>query len=189
MRVERGGGAALASPPPPSSTLFCFYYAERHTKDAERLRPGAASAGRVTAGLCHRAAAAPNEQQTEQKRSETGWSGGQSYVTCGCVRVHLRSARHLQLNSAGPATSTSAEQPAASPPLLPSITNSFLSSFPPSFLSRILSLSVLPAYSPYARARSGNYGNGSNVNGHAHQQLFWLHEWEARAPLFPNFFL
>lgn len=88
----------------------------------------------------------------------------------------------LVANSAGPATSTSAEQPAASPPLLPSITNSFLSSFPPSFLSRILSLSVLPAYSPYARARSGNYGNSSNGDGHAQQQFLRLNERKTRAP-------
>lgn len=185
-----GRGGSGASPPPPPSTLFGLYYAEPLRDPGPGSVPGPGSWAPRPGG-----ALSPGSSRSGRpaNRAETGreWraAGGQSYVTCGRVRVHLRSARHAQLNSAGPATSTSAEQPAASPPLLPSITNSFLSSFPPSFLSRILSLSVLPAYSPYARARSGNYGNGSNVDGHAHQRLFWLHEWEARAPLFPNFFL
>lgn len=81
---------------------------------------------------------------------------------------HLR-CPSLVANSAGPATSTSAEQPAASPPLLPSITDSFLS-----LLSSLLPVSRSLTQS-FPRAHwtlvhgisSGNYGNGSKEGGHS----------------------
>lgn len=184
----RGSGAGFTSSAAFDTFLLLFRGAS-HKRRGAAVRVSGVCRPSDTAELCHQAAAAPNEQETEQKRSETGWRSGQSATlpAAACVHGCMSTSNQLRCpslvaNSAGPATSTSAEQPAASPPLLPSITNSFLSSFPPSFLSRILSLSVLPAYSPYARARPGNYGNGSNVDGHAQQQLFWLHERKTRAP-------
>lgn len=81
-----------------------------------------------------------NRQETERSGGEprgrekqltgaerAGNNGGESGAlpAGGPIHGRLGSVRcpSLVANSAGPATSTSAEQPAASPPLLPSITD------------------------------------------------------------------
>lgn len=187
MRVKREerrpeGGAALRWPPPPSSATFFLHLAPRSgaqfTADTQKSTTGSNSEPTPpptpTVIICQKAAArsraAAARNVAQPGRAGANGAGSDTLPAAAPAHGWLRCPT-LVANSAGPATSTSAEQPAASPPLLSS--PRWLIPLPPS--SPPSHRPFLPPSSPSLRppsfprahwparartTRSGNYGNG-----------------------------